>query len=272
MSVLSFASIALILSIIDTTFLRVEGPGCVRPNGNTLHPWIKIEAFHFLRSFCGKWPESRAIRTLADALKFDHPLTTIQMHIRFLHYSDAPDVSYQREHKFCRCSGLKIVREHHCLAASLPGEKGKQYFLLEHRISFAFHGLIDPDHPPVFTIVALHDTGCEVLRIRDCYGGGVERKPLHVEYSGRAAGLCVFQGMVWAAVEKWQRGWLDVLDLLDNELSVSVSVSLLTSIMTSTHALAEAPPFLGRVMVPILCGSVTWKTLTGNNQLGGRRA
>ncbi|KAG6368181.1 hypothetical protein INS49_002382 [Diaporthe citri] len=61
-------------------------------------------------------------------------------------------------------------------------------------------------------------------------GYGVEKKPLHIECSGRAAGLCAFQGMVWAALEKRHRGWQDVLDLLDNELSVSLDDILNTSL------------------------------------------
>lgn len=238
MSVFSFASIALILEIFNKSFFRRGGPGIPRYTGHILQPGMNYEAFHFLRSFCGKWPESRAIRTLSDALRPYFPFTTIQMHIRFLHYSDAPQVSYPREQKCCRRSGLRVVREHHALAASLPGDKENQHSLLEHRMSFSFHGLIDPDDPPVFTLVALHDTGRHELEIFD--GDGVKGKPLHVECSGRAAGLCVFQGMIWAAVEKWQGAWVDVLDLLDNELSVSVSIPILISFFTSTHAFAKA--------------------------------
>lgn len=233
MSVFSFASIALILGIFDHVFFRGEGPGILKHTGHILHPGMNYVAFLFLRSFCGKWPESRAIRTLSDVLRPCFPSTTIQMHIRFLHYSDAPQVSYPRKQKSCRRSGLRVVRERHDLAASLPGDKGKQQSLLEHRMSFSFHGLIDPDNPPVFTLVALHDTGRHKLEIFD--GDGVERKPLHVECSGRAAGLCVFQGMVWAAVEKWQGAWVDVLDLLDNELGVSVSVSIF-DIISDVHS------------------------------------
>lgn len=247
MSVFSFSSIALILEIFETIFFRGEGPAVVKRTGPILHPSMTFEAFHFLRSFCGKWPESRTIRTLSDALGLGSPspLTSIQMHIRLLHYADAPGVSYPNQQKSCSRSGLKIVREHHFLAASLPSEKGKQHSLLEHRMSFAFHGLVDPHHPPVFTLVALHDTGCRELEIFD--DEGVEGKPRHVQCSGRAAGLCVFQGVVWAAVEKWQRGWLDVLDLLDNELSVSVSVSTF-SINSDFHSRTrQSPDFWGRV-------------------------
>lgn len=249
-SVFSFASIALILAIFETIFFRGEGPAIGR-KGPILHPSMTFEAFHFLRSFCGKWPESRTIRTLSDVLGSLSPLTSIQMHIRFLQFADVPEVSYPNQQKCCRRSGLRIVREHHFLAASLPSEKGKQHSLLEHRMSFAFHGLIDLNHPPVFTLVALHDIGCRDLEIFDDYE--VEGKPLHVECSGRAAGLCVFQGMVWAAVEKWQSGWSDVLDLLDNELSVSVSFSNF-SINSDFHSRTrQSPDFWGRVWTSWFC-------------------
>lgn len=185
---------------------------------------MQFEAFHFLRSFCGKWPESRAIRTLSDCCS-RLPIALIQMHIRFFHYANAPVTTFTEQRKGFRSPGLQMVREYHSLAASLPSETGKYHSIVEQRISFTFHGLIDENHPPVFTLIVVGDTDSGRLEMFE--GHGVERKPLHVECTGRAAGLCVFQGMVWAAVEKWQKNWLDVLDLLDNELGVSVSVSIL---------------------------------------------
>lgn len=184
---------------------------------------MQFEAFHFLRSFCGKRPESRSTRTLLDLCSLS-PFATIQMHIRFLYLKSGLELPLGDSRRFCAFKGFRMVREQHSLAASLPSEKGKHHSLLEHRLSFSFHGLLNTDHPSLFTLIILGDTGRGRLEMFE--GHGIEGKPMHVECSGRAAGLRVFQGMVWAAVEKWQKGWLDVLDFLDNELSVSVSLPI----------------------------------------------
>lgn len=63
MSVFSFQSVALILAFIDNTFLRELEPGMVKRGGLL---GIQLEAFHLLRSFCGKLPKSQAIRALFE--------------------------------------------------------------------------------------------------------------------------------------------------------------------------------------------------------------
>lgn len=223
MIVFPFKAISLMLSLMDNTFLRGREVGDIKSG---VVPGMQFEAFHFLRSFCGTWPENRAMRTLLNATLL-LGFATAQLHLRFLDSSKQPESLPSQSDNFSRFEGFGMIREHHSLSASLPTRKGNHYTLLEHRISLSFHGLLDAKYPPVFSLIVLRDTGGKRFEMFEGYG--VEKKPLHVECSGRAAGLCAFQGMVWAALEKWHRGWQDVLDLLDNELSVSVSSSDLIS-------------------------------------------
>lgn len=120
-SVFSFDSVALILALLDNIFLREEEPGMVKRGGVS---GMQFEAFHFLRSFCGKWPESRSIRTLLDLCSLS-PFATIQMHIRFLYLKSGLELPLGESRRFCAFKGFRMVREQHSLAASLPSEKGK---------------------------------------------------------------------------------------------------------------------------------------------------
>lgn len=196
-------------------------------------PVDNTSAFDYVQVFSGPWPDPQNRRALLPGpwLHEMTPLMCMELHVHFLRAIRSCGSFPAETKRFGQRDGFLMVRECHPLSPLISGnsvldEAERYVFLLEHRVSLSFQGVLQDGTAPIFSIVSLHDGD----QHDNCYGFDIFELdensrtylPRLVPCEGRAAGLCVFQGMIWKIMLEWEKKWVEVLDALDLELRIEV--------------------------------------------------